>query len=156
MWWKPEKTETVQPRAQGRFYQWKHISEGAKKVDLGSFQWCPVRGSEATDTYWNTEGSLWIPFFTVRVTEHWYRLPREVVDYPSFEIFKSHVNMVLGNGLYMVPLERGRWTRWTPDVHSSLNICWLWFCDFDNGSVTKDSSLWTWKGKTIGKKWRRE
>lgn len=28
-------------------------------------------------------------FFTVRVTEHWNRLPREAVDYPSLETFKN-------------------------------------------------------------------
>ncbi|KFQ85061.1 hypothetical protein N337_12980, partial [Phoenicopterus ruber ruber] len=36
-------------------------------------------------------------FLTVRVTEHWHRLPREVAESPSLEIFKSCLDMVLGN-----------------------------------------------------------
>ncbi len=35
----------------------------------------------------------------MRVTEYWHRLPREVVESPSLEIFKSHLDMVLGNQL---------------------------------------------------------
>jgi len=34
-------------------------------------------------------------FFTLRVTELWNRLPREVVDSPSLEIFKTHLDKVL-------------------------------------------------------------
>jgi len=33
---------------------------------------------------------------TLRVTEHWHRLPRGVVDSPSLEIFKTHLGKVLG------------------------------------------------------------
>jgi len=34
-------------------------------------------------------------FFPLRGTEHWNKLPREVVDSPSLEIFKTHLDAVL-------------------------------------------------------------
>ena len=34
-------------------------------------------------------------FFTVRVMEHWNRLPREVVECPNLEIFKTHLDAYL-------------------------------------------------------------
>jgi len=36
-------------------------------------------------------------FFIVRMTEHWPRLPREVTESPSLAMFKSHLDIVLGN-----------------------------------------------------------
>ncbi|KFV79773.1 hypothetical protein N308_04320, partial [Struthio camelus australis] len=38
-------------------------------------------------------------FLTARVTEHRNRLPREVVESPSLEIFKTRLDVILGNVL---------------------------------------------------------
>ena len=35
--------------------------------------------------------------FTVRVTEHWNRLPREVVESPSMRVFETHLDAYLCN-----------------------------------------------------------
>ena len=34
-------------------------------------------------------------FFPLTVTEHWTRLPREVVESPSLEIFKTRLDKIL-------------------------------------------------------------
>jgi len=50
-------------------------------------------------------------FFSVRVTEHWHRLSKEVVESQSSEIFRSHLDMVLGSRLWVALLEQEGWTR---------------------------------------------
>jgi len=50
-------------------------------------------------------------FFTLRVTEHWNRLPRGVVKSPSLEIFKTCLDKILCNLLYVTLLRQEGWTR---------------------------------------------
>jgi len=46
-------------------------------------------------------------FFTLRVTEHWPRLPREVVESPSLEIFQTRLDAVLCSLLWVTLLQQG-------------------------------------------------
>lgn len=50
-------------------------------------------------------------FFTVRVIQHWHRLPGEVVHSPSLETHKSHLGTVLDNLLLVALLKQAGWTR---------------------------------------------
>lgn len=61
-------------------------------------------------------------FFTGWVTEH--RLPRELVEPPSLEIFKSYQDMVMGNLFWMSLLEQRTFRKlgmWPPENSSHLN-----------------------------------
>ena len=63
--------------------------------------------------------NMWKNFFMVRVTELWNRLPREVVDSPSTEIFKIHLDTYLCNVLYETYFSTG-----VPSRHcNSVILC---------------------------------
>jgi len=49
-------------------------------------------------------------FFTLKVMEHGTRLPREAVESPSLEIFKTHLDKVLCSLLWVTLLGQGGWT----------------------------------------------
>jgi len=49
-------------------------------------------------------------FFPLRMTEPWHRLPKEVVESPSLEIFKTHLDAVLCSLLWVTLLRQGGWT----------------------------------------------
>jgi len=50
-------------------------------------------------------------FFPLRVMEPWHRLPREAVESPSLEIFKTCLDAVLCSLLWVTLLRQGGWTR---------------------------------------------
>jgi len=49
-------------------------------------------------------------FFPLRVTEPWHRLPREAVEFPSLEIFKTRLDKVLCSLLWVTLLRQEGWT----------------------------------------------
>jgi len=68
-----------------------------------------TRGHEHTQKHGRFPRNIRKHFFTVRVTRHWHRLPREAVETPSLEIFRRHLGTVLGSCLQVALLEV--WTR---------------------------------------------
>lgn len=84
---------------------WLWISEGVKSMGADSLVPCSTEQG-ATGRNWNTGSSIQTKKnnFMVRMTEHQNRLPREVVDYPSMEIFKvQHIGRnLLSQGLNLI------------------------------------------------------
>ena len=105
----------------------------ANRRRADSCQWCPVTAEETTDTNWNTGGSVWTSgntFFTMKMTEPWHKLPRELVE--SLPLW-SYMDMVLGNQLSQASIEQG----FQPDdLQRSLPTSTIqWFRDFQQEPV---------------------
>jgi len=70
---------------------------------MDSFWWHAVREQGTTGRNWKTGSKFHTNtknFFTVRVTEHWNRLPRDVEESPPMEIFKICLDTYLCDVLY--------------------------------------------------------
>jgi len=82
---------------------------GVRRTGPDSFQWCPATGTRGNG-HKVKAGKFQLKVrknFTLRVTEHWFRLPREVVDSPSLEIFQPRLAVVLCPLLWVTLLRQG-------------------------------------------------
>ncbi|GAB0203599.1 hypothetical protein GRJ2_002825500 [Grus japonensis] len=68
---------------------YKYLKGGCHEEGLDYSQWCPVTGTQEIPS----EHRKKLLYF--EVTEHWNRLPREVVESPSLEIFRTPLDTIL-------------------------------------------------------------
>jgi len=84
-------TEQMQPIPQ-QPRNWLGLTCHALPLSVPQNVHAPLRRQPESDGCWAPEK---LPCFPLRVTEHWPRLPREVVESPSLEIFQTRLDKVL-------------------------------------------------------------
>ncbi|GAB0188946.1 mitochondrial enolase superfamily member 1 [Grus japonensis] len=88
-------------RLRAHFYSSLPVPEGAYRKDGEGLFIRECSDSTRGNGFKLKEGRFRLDvrkkFFTVRVVRHWNRLPREVVDAPSLEVFKTRLDEALGN-----------------------------------------------------------
>jgi len=93
---------------------YKYLQGGCEEDGARLFSVVPsnrTRGNGHKLKQWKFQQDMRKNFFTLRVTEPWNRLPREVVESPSLEIFKTRPDKVLCSLLWVTLLWQGGWTR---------------------------------------------
>ncbi|KFV87581.1 hypothetical protein N308_07585, partial [Struthio camelus australis] len=80
----------------------KYLKGGRREGEASLFSVVPsnsTRGNGQKLNHRKFRLNLRKNFLTVRVTEPWHTLPREEVESPSLEIFKTRLDVILGNML---------------------------------------------------------